>query len=139
MFCKVLSVFIFLSIICLTISQNPAKPTIALTVANSPFDLPVKTGPMLWLNAFKSNDMIEKFSRNNRITKRDTDDIEYEYGCHEGYCWSECFGPIAFWNCGFGEWCYTTKTYSQSYLYVKCNNKNDCNREWKCAGPCAAF
>lgn len=51
-----------------------------------------------------------------------------EFGCHKGYCWSYC-------SLG-NQWCYTTRTYSQSYKYVSCSTDNDCNGCWKCAGPC---
>lgn len=59
-------------------------------------------------------------------------------GCWKGYCWAGC-------NTGFPltigvEWCYTsTKSYSQSYSYVTCTADTQCNFNWKCAGPCAAF
>lgn len=52
-------------------------------------------------------------------------------GCHNGYCWAWCGVSLS-----DGEWCYTTLSYSQSYRYVKCNADWDCNRCWKCAGPC---
>lgn len=51
-----------------------------------------------------------------------------EYGCHKGYCWTYC-------SIG-SQWCYTTKTYSQSYKYERCTEDSDCNGCWKCAGPC---
>lgn len=35
------------------------------------------------------------------------------------------------------EWCYTTRSYSQSYRYVSCSNDNECDLCWKCAGPCS--
>lgn len=59
-------------------------------------------------------------------------------GCHKGWCWAGC-------NTGFplaprgSEWCYTTKTYSQSYNYVRCSRDNECGLDWYCGGPCAAF
>lgn len=51
-----------------------------------------------------------------------------EFGCHKSYCWAYCgISP---------QWCYTTKTYSQSFQYVKCSKKEDCQGCWKCAGSC---
>lgn len=52
-------------------------------------------------------------------------------GCHKGYCYSYC--GISNEN---GDWCYTTKTYSQSFEYVKCTSDKECNGCWKCAGSC---
>lgn len=57
-----------------------------------------------------------------------------EAGCHKGYCWAWCGVSLS-----DGEWCYTTKTYSQSYKYVKCKKNSDCDACWKCGGPCALF
>lgn len=51
-----------------------------------------------------------------------------EFGCHKNYCWSYC-------SLG-NQWCYTTKTYSQSFAYVSCTKDEDCNGCWKCAGSC---
>ncbi|KAI9241275.1 MAG: hypothetical protein BYD32DRAFT_77782 [Podila humilis] len=56
-------------------------------------------------------------------------------GCHKGYCWAGCVAVSPFG----GEWCYTTKGYSQDYQYVKCSSADECNSNWKCAGPCALF
>ncbi|KAH9478500.1 Allergen Tha p 2 [Psilocybe cubensis] len=58
-------------------------------------------------------------------------------GCWKGYCWAGC-------STGFpltegAEWCYTTQSYSQSYQYVRCSDASQCNKNWKCGGPCAAF
>lgn len=55
-------------------------------------------------------------------------------GCHKGYCWAWCGFSLS-----SGGWCYTTKTHSQSYQYVECNSDDDCDKCWKCAGPCAFF
>lgn len=52
-------------------------------------------------------------------------------GCHKGYCWTYC--GIAL---NGGEWCYTTKSYSQSFDYVKCSSDSECDKCWKCAGSC---
>ncbi|XP_008180795.1 uncharacterized protein LOC100168737 [Acyrthosiphon pisum] len=51
-----------------------------------------------------------------------------EFGCHKNYCWSYC-------SLG-NQWCYTTKTYSQSFEYVSCTRDDECNGCWKCAGSC---
>lgn len=52
-------------------------------------------------------------------------------GCYYGYCWAGCTATSV------GEWCYTTKTYSQSYDYVTCSSDSDCDLCWACAGPCS--
>lgn len=52
-------------------------------------------------------------------------------GCYKGYCYSYCGLSNE-----SGDWCYTTKTYSQSFDYVKCSIDSDCNGCWKCAGSC---
>lgn len=52
-------------------------------------------------------------------------------GCNRGYCWGWCGVSLK-----DGEWCYTTKTYSQSFQYETCNQDSDCDRCWKCAGSC---
>lgn len=59
-----------------------------------------------------------------------------EGGCHTGYCWTRCSLST---ELTFGEWCYTTKTQSQNYNYVRCNKDSDCSTCWKCAGPCTIF
>lgn len=55
-----------------------------------------------------------------------------ETGCYRGYCWAWCGLSLS-----SGDWCYTTKTYSQSYQYVSCTYDSECNACWKCAGPCS--
>lgn len=50
-----------------------------------------------------------------------------EAGCHKGYCWAWCGVSLS-----GGEWCYTTKTKSQSYEYVECKQDSDCDPCWKC-------
>lgn len=52
-------------------------------------------------------------------------------GCFNGYCWAWCGVSLT-----DGEWCYTTKTYSQSFEYVQCEYDSDCDECWKCAGSC---
>lgn len=54
-----------------------------------------------------------------------------EAGCHNGYCWAWCGVSLS-----GGEWCYTTKTHSQSYAYVECKDDSECNPCWKCAASC---
>lgn len=58
------------------------------------------------------------------------------FGCHKGYCWSYC---SAFSAVEYSEWCYTTKTHSQSYQYVPCKSQDDCEHYWHCGGPCASI
>lgn len=56
-------------------------------------------------------------------------------GCHNGYCWAWCGVSLS-----DGEWCYTSKNnYTQSHEYVECKEDSECNRCWKCGGPCALF
>uniref|UniRef100_T1KLX0 Uncharacterized protein n=1 Tax=Tetranychus urticae TaxID=32264 RepID=T1KLX0_TETUR len=59
----------------------------------------------------------------------------HQYGCRRGRCWAKCggFGRMF----GADEWCYTGRHHSQSYKYARCRRKSDCNRCWKCAGPCS--
>lgn len=57
-----------------------------------------------------------------------------EAGCHKGKCWAWCGVSLS-----DGEWCYTTKTYSQSYAYVPCTTDYDCEKCWRCGGPCSIF
>lgn len=52
-------------------------------------------------------------------------------GCFNGFCWAWCGVSLT-----GGEWCYTTKTYSQSFNYVSCQYDSDCDECWKCAGSC---
>ena len=62
---------------------------------------------------------------------------KHQFGCYKGYCWANCYGPLT--EMGVHNWCYTTKSYSQSYEYVKCTSDDQCNACWNCGGPCAAF
>lgn len=55
----------------------------------------------------------------------------FEAGCHKGYCWTYCGLSLS-----SGDWCYTTKTYSQSFDYVRCSRDDECDKCWKCAGSC---
>lgn len=55
-------------------------------------------------------------------------------GCHKGSCWAWCGVDLS-----AGEWCYTTKAHSQSYKYVSCSSDSECDKCWKCAGPCTLF
>ncbi|KAF6207967.1 hypothetical protein GE061_016416 [Apolygus lucorum] len=54
-------------------------------------------------------------------------------GCHKGYCWADCWAVLQ-----SGEWCYTTRSHSQSHTYVPCSADNQCNPNWKCGGPCSS-
>lgn len=91
------------------------------TVAGQPTSNPVE----------ESDSSVVALNRSKR--GRDT------YGCHKGYCWSYCraLDYLSFTDIPNNEWCYTTKTHSQSYQYVKCNSMGDCNPDWSCGGPCA--
>lgn len=53
-------------------------------------------------------------------------------GCFRGYCWAGCAATLLQAN----EWCYTTKSYSQSFEYVTCSQDSECNLCWSCAGSC---
>lgn len=56
-----------------------------------------------------------------------------EFGCSNSKCWARCYAvPIVFGQ----EWCYTTKSYSQSYEKVDCTQDSDCDGCWKCATSC---
>lgn len=60
----------------------------------------------------------------------------YTCGCTDGgdgskYCWAACNMRLT-----LEPWCWTTKSYSQSYQYVKCDTADDCNCDWSCASPC---
>jgi len=49
-------------------------------------------------------------------------------GCWKNHCWSYCsFGK---------QWCYTGKSYSQSFKYEACTKDEQCMPSWKCAGSC---
>ncbi len=76
------------------------------------------------LNVTESTDMIKKVKRN--VTKGGFDWDGYDYGCHKSWCWSGCYTGFNVFDT-YDEWCYTTLTYSQSYSYVRCNNKDDCS------------
>lgn len=52
-------------------------------------------------------------------------------GCNKGFCWAWCGVSLS-----DGEWCYTTKTHSQSFEYVPCKYDSECNECWRCAGSC---
>lgn len=52
-------------------------------------------------------------------------------GCHRGYCWAWCGVSLS-----KGEWCYTTRSFSQSDEYVTCKDDYDCEKCWKCGGLC---
>jgi len=62
------------------------------------------------------------------VISRAADQSCREFGCHKNSCWSYC-------SLG-NQWCYTTKSYSQSYDYVSCTRDDECNGCWKCGGPC---
>ncbi|KAF0767206.1 Uncharacterized protein FWK35_00011439 [Aphis craccivora] len=62
------------------------------------------------------------------VISRAADQSCREFGCHKNYCWSYC-------SLG-NQWCYTTKSYSQSFEYVPCTRDDECNGCWKCAGSC---
>merc|ERR1719433_111715 len=62
-------------------------------------------------------------------TKCRGDNHHHRCGCHKGYCWARCNGS---------QWCYTTPHHSQSYVYIRCGNNEQCYPSWSCAGPCTA-
>lgn len=55
-------------------------------------------------------------------------------GCHNGYCWAWC--GLSLSN---AEWCYTTEGSTYDFQYVRCQRDSDCQKCWRCAGPCALF
>ncbi|XP_055326679.1 allergen Tha p 2-like [Sitodiplosis mosellana] len=67
------------------------------------------------------------------VTKSITNAFECseKAGCQKGHCWAWCGVSLT-----GGEWCYTTRSYSQSFQYVTCNQDSDCDKCWKCAGSC---
>merc|ERR1712066_133849 len=77
-------------------------------------------------------------NNNNVVEFERTDPPTIEYGCdfnkvrQENNCWARCWTPV--WD--YKSWCWTTKTFSQSYEYVRCDSKADCEANWACAGPC---
>ncbi|GBP40614.1 Allergen Tha p 2 [Eumeta japonica] len=58
-------------------------------------------------------------------------DCSSMYGCYGGYCRA---------GCGYSQnsWCYTTRSYSQSYSFVTCTHDSQCDGCWKCASICGA-
>lgn len=50
-----------------------------------------------------------------------------------GFCWSSCSDE----EDGDG-WCYTTKTRSLDYQFVKCSSDEDCTQNWSCALQCSS-
>lgn len=62
------------------------------------------------------------------IISRAADQSCREFGCHKNNCWAYC-------SIG-NQWCYTTKSHSQSFEYVPCTKDEECNGCWKCAGSC---
>ncbi|CAI6343567.1 unnamed protein product [Macrosiphum euphorbiae] len=62
------------------------------------------------------------------IISRAADQSCRDFGCHNNYCFAYC-------SIG-NQWCYTTKSYSQSFDYVSCTRDDECNGCWKCAGSC---
>ena len=61
-------------------------------------------------------------------------DLDTGYGCHKGFCWAYC----GLTGRG-GDWCYTTKSFSQSFRYERCTVDRDCSPCWKCAGLCSLW
>lgn len=51
-------------------------------------------------------------------------------GCNKGHCWKWCDGIDD------GKWCFTTKTFADSYDFVPCINESDCEIGLECGGPC---
>lgn len=51
------------------------------------------------------------------------------FGCSNQKCWADCIGVAG--------WCYTTKEIENGYgKYVACTEDHQCDRWWRCAGPC---
>lgn len=63
---------------------------------------------------------------------RDVRGCSTNYGCNtNGYCWSECSALF------YTGWCYSTKSYSQSYKYIPCEKASQCDPCDSCADPCS--
>lgn len=73
-------------------------------------------------------------ARFNTLTRKARRCFYDRYGCYKGYCWAGCKATTIFSE-GM-EWCYTTKTYSQSFEYIPCTNDKECDACWSCAGSC---
>lgn len=69
--------------------------------------------------------------RDKILTAKQTSSIHSRYsGCNKGHCWKWCNGIDD------GKWCFTTKTYAQSYDFVPCTKDSHCDNSLECAGPC---
>lgn len=65
------------------------------------------------------------------LTAKQTSSIHSRYsGCNKGHCWKWCNGIDD------GKWCFTTKTYTQSYDFIPCTKDLDCDNSFECGGPC---
>jgi len=58
-------------------------------------------------------------------------------GCSSGWCWAGCMSGVPLPGLSSVEWCWTTRTWSQSYAYVRCSVDSDCDLSWHCAGACS--
>lgn len=76
--------------------------------------------------------LLDSLDRNDILLDVITGKCAYYAGCKKGYCWTPCKAVGIFF-----EWCYSTKGSSQDYQYVKCSSDSECNKCWKCAGPCS--
>jgi len=125
MLCKIFLSCIVFELFVLALSQTTTlSPVID--------EKPIKSGPKPSLNLTQSNNMTVIGGGINAEKGKPSS----AYGCHKGYCWSECYIPL--FSTG-AEWCYTTATgVSQDYNYVRCSQVNQCQSFWSCAGPCSA-
>lgn len=65
-------------------------------------------------------------------TPGDVRGCAFQGGCRNGRCWAGCDATVV-----DNEWCYTTRGYSQDYRYIGCGQDHECDKCWKCAGPCS--
>ncbi|XP_046575134.1 uncharacterized protein LOC124283150 [Haliotis rubra] len=79
---------------------------------------------------------------NNRSPCGDTTEpcdstLGFNYGCYNGYCWSQCVGV----DYGDQEWCYTAKRQHGPRVDYTCEEDSDCqpttlNDSIMCSGNC---
>lgn len=91
----------------------------------------VHSGNANAVDELNSNDIRFGDSRETILTAKQTSWKHSNYsGCNKGHCWKWCDGVDD------GKWCFTTKTYTDSYDFVPCTNDLDCDIALKCGGPC---
>lgn len=80
---------------------------------------------------FISNDVGYGDFRETISTANQTPTKRSNYsGCNKSHCWKRCNGVDD------GKWCFTTKSYAESYDFVPCTNDSECDASLECGGPC---